>query len=300
MKLLWYSAGNIIYALGSLGYLAINTFNLIYPAGIHSQVTYIILVSLASIFVLDALLYTFDWIEQRQTKNYKELIACLFNILGSVLYLIGTITLANTKPSISMNSVNLNDIPMFVFSIVGILSFLIESILNFFTPRVSKTTSKCSIEFFAHLLNLFGNITYLVAHIIQPIIAFIASFTTEYLNKLTDLIYIIIRPIQIGGDIIYTIDAILYMIVWIKANEHVRKIGAMWVERTNITINDIAKKRKLNVTTSDQLPEPAINHAQHIPQHLLAYVIVSKPLPQSTIEDVESPVENRCEVESVT
>ena len=56
---------------------------------IESLATYIILIILAIIFVIDALLYTADWYEQRTTKKRRELIACIFNIIGSVLYLIG-------------------------------------------------------------------------------------------------------------------------------------------------------------------------------------------------------------------
>ena len=86
--------------------------------------------------------------------------------------------------------------------------------------------------------------SYLSAHIVQPVVSSIVSLTTNSLNTIMDFIFIIIRPIQIGGDVIYTIDAILYIIVWIKANEQMRKVGVAWLEKGNTTFNQIMKKKK--------------------------------------------------------
>lgn len=293
MKLWWYSAANILFALGSLGYLAINITNLIDRNTVQSQVTYIILILLAVLFVIDALLYTADWFEQRRTKKRRELIGCILNVIGSILYLIGATVFKNKKTSTN-DFTNLTDIPAFIFDIVGMLAFLAESILSFFMPRVSKTSSKCSVEFFAHLFNLFGNITYLTAHIVQPIISFIASFTTEFLNRITDVIFIIIRPIQIGGDIIYVIDAILYILVWIKANEQMRRVGIAWIERGNETINKIVNKQKTNMTTSQQLPKARVTNTQLISKPLLV-----KLIPKQIPELVEPSSENPPDVETI-
>ena len=285
MKLWWYSAANILYALGSLGYLAINIVNLIDRQTIESLVTYIILVILAIVFVIDALLYTADWIEQRTTKTWRDFIACILNITGSILYLIGATVFRNEKTSNS-NSTAISNIPAYVFNILGMLAFLAESILTFFTPRVSKKPSKCSVEFFAHVLNLVGNVTYLASHIIQPIISFIASFTTDALNRITDLIFLIIRPIQIGGDVIYTIDAILYFIVWIKANEQMRKVGVVWLEKGSTTLKKIVKKKKANlpVTTAENPPIETISQQVH----------------ESGVEDIQMPSEPPLEIETIT
>ncbi|CAF0994638.1 unnamed protein product [Rotaria magnacalcarata] len=282
MKLWWYSAGNIVYTIGSLGYLAINTINHIFPNTSNSQGSCIILIILASVFVLDAILYALDWFEQRRIKKLHGLVVCICNIIGSVLYLCGAITLNNKKAPVN-NSLDLSNLPAFLFSTAGILVFLLESILNFFTPRVSKTTSKCSVEFFAHLLNLLGNITYLIAQFVQPAISFIASFTTSDFNKLTGLIYFIIRPIQMGGDIIYTVDALLYMIVWIKANQHMQKIGTLWVERAKPKTNDITKKTKPNVRT----PELIDDHGQYR-SNGLPIKTISKRISKPVVEDVEN------------
>ena len=125
MKLWWYSVANILYALGSLGYLTINIVNLIDRQTIESLVTYIILVILAIVFIIDALLYTADWIEQRTTKTWRELIACLLNIIGSILYLIGATVFRNEKTSTS-NLTNIGNIPAFVFNILEMLAYLAE------------------------------------------------------------------------------------------------------------------------------------------------------------------------------
>lgn len=253
MKLWWYSAANILYALGSLGYLVINIANLIDRSTVESPVTYSILVVLAGLFVVDALLYTADWIEQRATKKRRELFACLLNVAGSVLYLIGATVFKNKKMSPS-DFANVSDVPAFVFNIVGMLAFLGESVLSFFTPRITKKPSKCSVEFFAHLLNLLGNVTYLAAHVVQPIVSLLANATTQLLNKLTDVVFVIIRPIQIGGDVIYLVDAVLYIIVWLKANEQMRRVGIAWIERGHATVIEIAVKTKSKPTTTQQLP----------------------------------------------
>jgi hypothetical protein len=287
MKLWWYSAANILYAFGSLGYLAINIANLIDRTTVELPATYIILVILAILFLIDALLYTADWVEQRSTKKRRELIGCILNVIGSILYLIGATVFQNNSTS----TTNLSDIPSFVFNILGMLAFLAESILSFCMPRVTKKTSKCSVEFFANLLNLIGNIIYLTAHIVQPIITFIASFTTQLLNNLTDTIFLIIRPIQIGGDIIYTIDAVLYIIVWLKANEQMRKIGATWIERGNTTLSKITKKTKINATIPEQLPEPRIDNTEPVSKDLPIQTI-SKQIPETiVVEDVEPSTE---------
>lgn len=290
MKLWWYSAANILYVLGSLGYLAINITNLIDRNTVESSATYIILILLAILFVIDALLYTADWIEQRTTKKQRELIGCILNIVGSILYLIGATVFKNQKTSTN-DVTNVTNIPAFVFNIAGMLAFLAESILDFFAPRVSKKSSKCSVEFFAHLLNLLGNITYLVAHIVQPIVSFIASFTTDLLNNITDFIFIIIRPIQIGGDVIYTIDAILYIIVWIKANEQMRKIGVAWIQRGNTTFNKIVNKKKPNETTLEQL-QTTTSEIVQLPLKDLSIETISKQIPEPIVEDVETSTEH--------
>jgi hypothetical protein len=298
MKLWWYSAANIIYALGSLGYLTINIVNLIDRNTVEYPATYIVLVILAIIFVIDALIYTADWFEQRATKKRLELTGCIFNIVGSILYLIGATVFKNQKTSRN-NFTNVNDIPAFVFNIAGMLAFLGESILNFFTPRVSKKSSKCSVEYFAHILNLLGNLTYLIANIIQPIISFIDNYTTDLLNRLNDFIYIIICPIEIGGDIIYTIDAILYMIVWIKANEQMRRVGVAWMERGSTTINQIIKKNRPNMTTSEQLPETTVKVIQ-FPLKTSPLEAIAKRIPEPIIEDIEPSTEHPHDVETIT
>jgi hypothetical protein len=283
MKLWWYAAGNIVYGIGSFGYTVVNIVNLIDRRTINSSITYAFLIFLAALFVIDALLYTADWLEQRSRKTRRELIGCLLNVTGSVLYLLGATVFKGKSTSV----VDLSDIPTFVFNIIGMLAYLAESILCFFMPRVSKQTSKCSIEFFAHLLNFIGNLSYVIAHIVQPTLAFLASFTTQLLNRVTDLLYFIIRPIQIFGDVIYMIDAILYILVWLKANEQMRKVGTTWAKRSHAVV-----KRIVNV--------PSVVHVSAISpietkSNAISFITRIKPsedasprIPDTILEDTET------------
>jgi hypothetical protein len=219
------------------------------------------------------------------------LLACILNIVDSLLYLIGA-TVFRNQQTFTNDFTNVTDIPAFVFNIVGMLAFLAESILDFFAPRVSKKPSKCSIEFFAHLLNLLENITYLAAHIVQPIVSSIASFMTSSLNTIMDFIFIIIRPIEVDGDVIYTIDAVLYIVVWIKANEQMRKVGVAWLEKGNTTFNKIVKKKTSNMTTAESLLDTTIEN--------LPVETISKRIPEPIIEDIESVTECRPDLETLT
>lgn len=282
MKLWWYAAGNIVYGIGSLGYTVVNIVNMIDRTTVNSSITFAFLIFLAALFVIDALLYTADWFEQRARKTRRELIGCLLNVTGSVLYLLGA-TLFKGK---STSAVDLSDIPTFVFNIIGMLAYLAESILCFFMPRVSKKTSKCSIEFFAHLLNFIGNLSYIVAHIVQPTLAFLASFTTQLLNRLTDLLYLIIRPIQIFGDVIYMIDAILYILVWLKANEQIRKVGTTWAKRSHVAVKRIANVPA--VVPVSVLPIEAKSNSISFITRIKPSEDASPRIPDTILEDTET------------
>jgi hypothetical protein len=285
MKLLWYSAANVLYALGSLGYSMINIINLLYYTSIESTITYAILIGLAIVFIIDALLYTMDWFVQRSRKQWRELIGCILNIIGSVLYLIGATVFQNKKVSFT----DLSDLPASLFNFCGMLAFLAESILCFSMPRVSKQASACSIEFFAHLLNLTGNLLYLSAHIIQPIVSFIANMTTQIVQTLSNIIFVVIRPIQIVGDIIYTIDAALYMIVWLKANQQIRKIGISCIGRDNILMKSISNNEQ-------QARDARDTHQISLRQHSMTKVMAR--IPDTIVEDVESPGDSRLDLDN--
>ena len=120
-----------------------------------------------------------------------------------------------------------------------------------------------------------------------------------FLNNITDLIFIIIRPIQIFGDVIYTIDAILYIIVWIKANEQMRKVGAAWIERGNTTFNKIVMRKKPNVTDAGQPAEVIVENVQP-PSQDVPIATISKQIPEPVVEDVESSIQNPPDVETIT
>ncbi len=107
-----------------------------------------------------------------------------------------------------------------------------------------------------------------------------------------DFIFIIIRPIEVDGDVIYTIDAVLYIVVWIKANEQMRKVGVAWLEKGNTTFNKIVKKKTSNMTTAESLPDTTIEN--------LLVETISKRIPEPIIEDIESVTECPPDLETLT
>jgi hypothetical protein len=127
----------------------------------------------------------------------------------------------------------------------------------------------------------------------------LASSTTDSLNKLTDFIFLIILPIEVSGDVIYIIDAILYIIVWIKANQQMRRVGMAWLEQGNTTFNKIIKKNKSNMTTVEQLPQSTVENIQ-VASNDLPVETIFEPIPELIIEDVEASTENPSDVETLT
>lgn len=132
----WYYWANIIYILGMFGYLAVDTLNyLLIPADI--SLSPFINIFLAILFVIDAIFYTIDWYQHavKSRKNEDEpikyeagFIACIFQNLGSFFYLISSFLTFNK--SLFMGKILL-------LNLIGIIAFLIESILTFTAWRIS-------------------------------------------------------------------------------------------------------------------------------------------------------------------
>jgi len=129
--LLWGYWANIVYIIGMIGYLTIDTISYMFVS-LNNTISYIIYIFLAIIFIIDAVLYTIDWymyaIKLRKTKNepiqYRfEFLACIFQNLGSYFYLIGAL--------LNFDKIRLIK-KILLFNFLGIISFLIESILTLF------------------------------------------------------------------------------------------------------------------------------------------------------------------------
>lgn len=207
--LLWGYWANIVYIIGMIGYLTIDIISYTYIS-LQNTISYIIYIFLAIIFVIDAVLYTIDWYisaiklrtKLNEPKQYRsDLFACIFQNLGSYFYLISAL-------------LNFNKILMikktFLFNFLGIISFLIESILTLFgwfifSQRNSSNNLK-NTSFWAHILNIIANFIYLCS----IILAYYFYITHKDIN--------IALIVQIFGDIVYLLDAYLYHRCWQELN----------------------------------------------------------------------------------
>jgi hypothetical protein len=124
--LLWSYWANLVYILGMFGYLTIDTISYNYPS-FNNTLSLIIYLSLAVVFVIDALLYTIDWYiyavklrnsNQEPIQYRSELVACVFQNLGSYFYLTGAL--------LAFDKTRLID-KILLFNLIGVISFLTES-----------------------------------------------------------------------------------------------------------------------------------------------------------------------------
>src|SRR5579871_320061 len=101
--LYWSYWANVIYILGMFGYLTIDSVNYIFRS-FNDNFSCFVYVCLAILFVIDAGLYTMDWytyaVKLRENKDqpiqYRiEFVGCIFQNLGSYLYLFGALLAFN-------------------------------------------------------------------------------------------------------------------------------------------------------------------------------------------------------------
>ena len=220
-SMVWSFLSILLYLLCSIGYLIVDVLN--YVLIINNSTLYIIYIVLASVLIVEAILYTIDWAQYAffQAKSgriceYKfKFLASIFHNIGSVVYLLGGIFGNNT---VQDEKNFLTNPQLYVFNIVGTAALFIEAILTLlgwiFHPLDKTKTCHCphDVAVWAHVLNSVGALVYLVASILPLIIIAVntsQSQTSVYQNY--------IRPIQIAGDSVYLIDAVLYMALWFKA-----------------------------------------------------------------------------------
>lgn len=239
MELRWLFTANLIYYFGSIGYLFLNLSQMIDRNNKDLEMVYRFSSFLSIVFIIDALFYLIDWLQERRKRTPLELFNCLLNLIGSFFYLLGDYTLAKSNFSHISSST--------IFYLLSMSAFVLESTLCFFIPNLYETTAKYSTEFFAHSLNLIGNLVYLISHTIHPVVWFVDSFMsrTTTIDSSTDLIVLIVHQTRLVADLIYTIDAALYMIVWLKANQQIQKVGNSWIDRTRQIISNENKSMNL-------------------------------------------------------
>lgn len=127
--LLWSYWANIVYFLGMIGYLIIDTISPFFSSSFFISISFVYLF-LTIIFIVDAILYTIDWyfyaVKLRKSPDdpieYRcEFVACIFQNFGSFLYFLGAL-FAFGKTNWTERSLIMN--------FFGIVAFLIESFLT--------------------------------------------------------------------------------------------------------------------------------------------------------------------------
>jgi hypothetical protein len=210
--LYWGYWANIVYIIGMIGYLTIDTISYMYIS-LNNTISFIIYIFLAILFVIDAVLYTIDWyiyaVKRRENKaesiQYRsEFLACIFQNLGSYFYLIGALLNFDKNQWIEK---------ILFLHFLGIISFLIESIFTLsgwiiVYRRKSFNNPKRKEIIWAHTLNIIANLIYLSSIIL-----------TYYLYKIHKIINSnTVLIVQIFGDFVYLFDAYLYYECWQEFN----------------------------------------------------------------------------------
>jgi hypothetical protein len=209
--LLWGYWANIVYIIGMIGYLTIDTISYAYIS-LNNTISSIIYIFLAIIFIIDAVLYTIDWhmyavkLRKNQTEpiQYRsEFVACIFQNFGSFFYLIGAL--------LNFDRIRLIKKILF-FNFIGIISFLIESFFTLFGWIIiyrRKSSNAKNTYIWAHILNITASLIYLCS----IILAYYFYTIYKIVNSNTVLI------IQIFGDFVYLLDAYLYHECWQRDKE---------------------------------------------------------------------------------
>ena len=128
--LVWAYWANIIYLIGMLGYCTLDTMNYVLLT-FDRTVSNAVYLFLASLFVVDAVLYSIDWFvyavklrahPDEPIKYRCEFVACIFQNLGSCLYLIAAILAFDSGRWAER---------ILAINFLGVVAFLIESLLTF-------------------------------------------------------------------------------------------------------------------------------------------------------------------------
>ncbi|UJR15824.1 hypothetical protein I4U23_002753 [Adineta vaga] len=249
--LYWNYWATVIYILGMFGYLVVDTVKYLFIT-FDDDLSRCIYVFLAILFVIDAILYTMDWymyaVKLREDENepihYRaELVACIFQNLGSFLYLIAA--------SLAFHQIKYIK-TVLLLNFFGILALLTESIFTFLGWRISLRRQQSldskrgcvsqDVCMWAHLLNIIAGFIYLCA------------------TSLAYRLYIhsnVIYPngvviIEIFGDLIYLFDAYLYYECWKREKQ---EYDANTERQNLIKLNVVRQLSTENFSTDLKLDE---------------------------------------------
>ncbi|CAF3190947.1 unnamed protein product [Rotaria socialis] len=211
----WSYWATVIYIAGMFGYLAIDTSNYLFEI-FNDSLSYFVYAFLAILFVVDAALYTIDWyiyaVRSRNDKNepiqyQAELVACIFQNLGSYCYLISALLTFNKSQYMGK---------ILLFNLIGIFAYLIESGFIFLEWGISgrrkpSTNPKrgCvsqDVYMWAHILYTVANLIYLCA----------TTLAYRFYVNLNDVNVRGVVILQILGDLVYLCDACLYYEGWLE------------------------------------------------------------------------------------
>jgi len=179
--LFWSFWANNLFLVGMVGYFLMDGLDYMRPNTLHLSVSSIIYVILAAVFVADSTLQLFSIynISSSTHRYYAMVFSGIFDKVGSDAYFLGALfaTTAFTSSNIA-----------WTLTTIGVCGFVIGAAINMIVRGSSALYS------WANSLNLLGSLLYLLAIFV----------TTVPLTQ----------HIVIFGDLVYVIDAILYMICW--------------------------------------------------------------------------------------
>ena len=180
---------NLLFIFGMTGYLSMDILDYKHSHLFNLFSINLIYILLASIFVINATLQFFVIysLNKHTQRYYTIILSCIFDKIGSDAYLLGAIFTAilSTKTD-TISTLNT----------IGVCGFVIGAMFNLMIPGVNML-STC-----ADYLNLLGSLFYLFAILINGI-------------SLAEMVIII-------GDVIYLIDAIIYLICWFEERRRLR------------------------------------------------------------------------------
>ncbi|CAF0786332.1 unnamed protein product [Adineta steineri] len=209
----WNYWATIIYIFGMFGYLTIDTINYLF-APVDDDFILFVHTCLTILFVIDAILYTIDWymtaVRLRENKDepvhYRsELIACIFQNLGSYLYLLSALLLFDKSAYIEL---------VLLFQFFGTTAFVIESCFVFLGWRISfrrKPSTNPKRGCVSQDVSMWAHIFYIIASLLYLCATSLAYRIYSHLNIIHPSGVLILLML---GDFFYLFDAYLYYECW--------------------------------------------------------------------------------------
>jgi hypothetical protein len=191
-SLFWSFLASIVFLVGIIGYLLMDGLDYMRPGTISSSLSSSIYVVLAGIFIADSTLQLLSVynISSYTHRYYAMVFSCIFDKVGSYAYFFGALFTATAFTSSNT---------IWICNTVGVCGFVAGAAINMMVPGSSILSP------WANNLNLLGSILYLLAVLITRV-------------PITQIIAII-------GDIVYFIDAIMYLICWFSDRQTAKAQG---------------------------------------------------------------------------